>query len=54
MIRSFRSELVKLGRRSTLLSAGAVLPALALLATALVILNAGEQPQLGPNAALRT
>jgi ABC-type transport system involved in multi-copper enzyme maturation permease subunit len=44
---AFRSELVKLGRRSTLLAAGAVLPFLALLATTLVILNANDAPVVG-------
>jgi ABC-type transport system involved in multi-copper enzyme maturation permease subunit len=48
-VRAFRSELVKLGRRSTLLAAGAVLPLLALLATTLVILNAGSTPAFGPS-----
>ncbi|MFN2537557.1 MAG: ABC transporter permease [Mycobacteriales bacterium] len=41
---ALRSELVKLGRRTTLFAAGAVLPFLALLATTLVILNANDQP----------
>ncbi|MCU1623682.1 MAG: putative transporter integral rane protein [Frankiales bacterium] len=40
---AYRSELVKLGRRTTLLAAGAVLPFLALLATTLVILNATDR-----------
>lgn len=44
---AFRSELVKLGRRTTLVASGAVLPFLALLATTLVILNASTTPQLG-------
>lgn len=48
MRRAFRSELVKLGRRSTLLAAGAVLPLLSLLATVLVLLNATDTPALGP------
>jgi ABC-type transport system involved in multi-copper enzyme maturation permease subunit len=43
-VNAYRSELVKLGRRMTLLAAGAVLPFLALLATTLVILNATDQP----------
>lgn len=42
MRRAFLSELVKLGRRSTLLTAGAVLPALALLATTLTFVQAGS------------
>ncbi|MCU1601463.1 MAG: putative transporter integral rane protein [Frankiales bacterium] len=44
---AFRSELVKLGRRTTLLAAGAVLPFLALLATTLVVLNATTTPTIG-------
>ena len=44
---AFRSEIVKLGRRTTLLAAGAILPFLALLATTLVILNATDQPAIG-------
>ena len=44
---AYRAELVKLGRRATLLAAGAVLPFLALLATTLVILNATTTPALG-------
>jgi ABC-type transport system involved in multi-copper enzyme maturation permease subunit len=44
---AFRSEIVKLGRRTTLFAAGAILPFLALLATTLVILNATDQPRVG-------
>jgi len=44
MIRSFRSELVKLGRPTVLYGAGAVLPFLAVLATALAFLNASDGP----------
>ena len=44
---AYRSELVKLGRRTTLFAAGAVLPFLALLATTLVIVNATSSPQVG-------
>ena len=42
MTRAFLSELVKLGRRSTLLTAGAVMPALALLATTLTFAEASS------------
>jgi ABC-type transport system involved in multi-copper enzyme maturation permease subunit len=48
--RAFRSELVKLGRRSTLYTAGAVLPLLALLATTLIFVNAGTVVATGDNA----
>lgn len=44
---AYRAELVKLGRRTTLLAAGAVLPFLALLATTLVIVNATTAPAIG-------
>jgi ABC-2 type transport system permease protein len=44
---AFRSEIVKLGRRTTLVAAGAILPFLALLATTLVILNATDHPVIG-------
>ena len=44
---AFRSEIVKLGRRTTLFAAGAILPFLALLATTLVILNATDRPVIG-------
>ncbi|MCW2601382.1 MAG: putative transporter integral rane protein [Frankiales bacterium] len=47
---AFRSELVKLGRRSTLYTAGAVLPLLALLATTLLFVNAGTVATTGPDA----
>jgi ABC-type transport system involved in multi-copper enzyme maturation permease subunit len=46
-VNAYRAELVKLGRRTTLLAAGAVLPFLALLATTLVILNASTTPAIG-------
>ena len=50
VVRAFRSELVKLGQRSTLYTAGAVLPLLALLATTLIFVNASTTVVTGNNA----